>query len=115
MSHLASFPFAVSAQVSPATASAPFAQADLAGAALHAPVRVVALLLDDETSTWIRAVGICEGESLTPLRRAIFGGPIHVRTGSGGEFALHRGLARAILVAAPGKPEALEEDAETAA
>lgn len=81
-------------------------QPNLAAVALHHPVRVTAIQLDEETTAWLRAVGICEGETLVPLRRAVFGGPIHVRTGSGGEFALHRGLAKAILVA---------EDAETAA
>jgi ferrous iron transport protein A len=82
------------------------AEPNLAAVELHETVRVVAILLDDETSAWLRAVGISEGERIVPLRRAVFGGPIHVRTGSGGEFAVHRALARAILVG---------EDAETAA
>jgi Fe2+ transport system protein FeoA len=32
------------------------------------------------------------------LRRAVLGGPIHVRTGSGGEFAVARELASKIVV-----------------
>ena len=57
--------------------------------------------LEVELTDWLRAVGIAEGEQVTILRRAAFGGPIHVRTGSGGEFALHRSLARSILVREP--------------
>jgi ferrous iron transport protein A len=74
-------------------------QPNLAAVELRTPVRIVALAVDAETRAWLRAVGISEGERVVPLRRAVFGGPIHVRTGSGGEFALHRGLAKAILVA----------------
>ena len=62
------------------------------------PVRVVALALEGELGNWLRAVGISEGEGMTVLRRAAFGGPIHVRTQSGGEFALNRSLARDIHV-----------------
>jgi ferrous iron transport protein A len=51
---------------------------------------------------WLRAVGIFEGERVTVLRRAVFGGPLHLRTGCGGEFALDRGLAASIDV----EPEA---------
>ncbi|WP_394825138.1 ferrous iron transport protein A [Pendulispora albinea] len=62
-------------------------------------VRVLALELEPDFVEWLRAVGIHEGERVTVLRRALFGGPIHVRTGSGGEFALNRQLARSIRVA----------------
>ena len=54
--------------------------------------------LEAELAEWLRAVGIAEGEEVMVLRRGAFGGPLHVRTGSGGEFALHRSLARSILV-----------------
>ena len=47
---------------------------------------------------WLRAVGIGERERVTVLRRAAFGGPIHVRTSSGGEFALHRALAASVII-----------------
>lgn len=59
--------------------------------------------LEAELAEWLRAVGIAEGEQVTVLRRGAFGGPIHVRTGSGGEFALHRSLARSILVREPSR------------
>ncbi len=60
--------------------------------------RVTAVLLESDQATWLAAVGIRAGERLTVLRHAAFGGPIHVRTRAGGEFALARSLARAILV-----------------
>jgi ferrous iron transport protein A len=59
--------------------------------------RVIRLLLEDDLAAWLRAVGVAEGERVTVLRRAAFGGPIHVRTASGGEFALNRALARSIV------------------
>ena len=58
---------------------------------------VVELALEPEMAGWLRAVGIRERERVTVLRRAAFGGPIHVRTSSGGEFALHRALAASVL------------------
>jgi len=58
---------------------------------------VVKIDLEPEMSAWLRAVGVSEGERVTVLRRAAFGGPIHVRTGAGGEFALHRALALSVL------------------
>jgi Fe2+ transport system protein FeoA len=60
--------------------------------------RVVSVVLDADQAAWLAAVGIREGEHLTVLRRASFGGPMHVRSRAGGEFAIARSLARAILV-----------------
>jgi ferrous iron transport protein A len=68
----------------------------LAAAAIGETVRVVALSLDRDLCAWLAAVGIDVGERLTVLRRAAFGGPLHVRTRSGGEFALNVALARSI-------------------
>jgi ferrous iron transport protein A len=68
--------------------------------ALGVSARVVEIALDADVSAWLAAVGIAKGESVVVLRRAAFGGPIHVRTGSGGEFALARTLARAITLEA---------------
>lgn len=62
--------------------------------------RVDAIELDTDVCAWLAAVGIAKGESVVVLRRAAFGGPIHVRTGSGGEFAVARTLARAITIEA---------------
>jgi Fe2+ transport system protein FeoA len=63
-------------------------------------VRVVAVTLDADLAAWLAAVGIASGDVVTVLRRAVFGGPIHVRTSAGGEFALARSLARAITIRA---------------
>ena len=75
------------------------AEPTLASVAPGEAVRVVALGLDDELARWLGAVGIAAGEHVTVLRRAAFGGPIHVRTSAGGEFAVARSLARAIVIA----------------
>ena len=61
--------------------------------------RVTALVLDAAVARRVRAVGVFEDEAITVLRRAPFGGPLHVRTSSGGEFALDRRIALAIDVA----------------
>ncbi|MDB4994614.1 MAG: hypothetical protein JWM74_2046 [Myxococcaceae bacterium] len=61
-------------------------------------VEVVSLDLEADLVAWLRAVGIAEGERVIVLRRAAFGGPLHIRTSSGGEFALHRSLARSIHI-----------------
>src|SRR5215472_8589290 len=62
------------------------------------PARVLELELEHDVREWLSAVGIGEGEELTVLRRAAFGGPMHVRTKSGGEFALNLALARSIVI-----------------
>ena len=66
------------------------------GLTLAATVRTIAV--DPLELGWLRAIGIFEGQSVTVLRRALFGGPLQVRTGSGGEFALDRELAGRIAV-----------------
>ena len=63
-----------------------------------ASATVTSIVLDVDQAAWLAAVGIREGDRLTVLRRAAFGGPLHVRTSSGGEFAIARSLSRAILV-----------------
>ncbi len=50
------------------------------------------------TSVELGAVGLHEGEELLVLRRAVLGGPLHVRTGGGGEFAVAREVAGRIVV-----------------
>ena len=69
--------------------------------------------LDDVEARHVRAVGVFEREEIEVLRRAPFGGPIHVRTGSGGEFALDARIAKAIDVSlAETEREAEREAAE---
>ncbi len=83
-------------EASPSSAPPP-ASTHLASMPVGACARVLQLSLDTDLAAWLRAVGVAEGERLTVLRRAAFGGPVHVRTASGGEFALNRALARAIV------------------
>jgi ferrous iron transport protein A len=61
-------------------------------------VRITAVDLDGEAAAWLAAVGLHEGEELVVLRRAALGGPLHVRTGGGGEFAVARDVAQRIAV-----------------
>ena len=67
--------------------------ATLASAAIGSRVRIVATRLDPDVAAWIAAVGLQEGDEVTVLRRAVFGGPLHVRTASGGEFAVAKEIA----------------------
>ena len=81
----------------------------LADAAIGSHLRIARVDLEGEAAAWISAVGLHEKEELVVLRRAAFGGPIHVRTSSGGEFAVAREVARKIkvmvvLTAAPEEP-----------
>ena len=61
-------------------------------------VRITSVDLDGEAAAWLGAVGLHEGEELIVLRRAALGGPLHVRTGGGGEFAVAREVAQRIAV-----------------
>lgn len=47
---------------------------------------------------WLDALGLPVGETVVVLRRAPFGGPLHVRAGTGAEFALDVQCASAIDV-----------------
>jgi ferrous iron transport protein A len=95
MSQAALFPLPVSQTDGPAAAKE--MTASLSSLASGDTACVVQLALEPEMADWLRAVGISESEHVTVLRRAVFGGPIHVRTRSGGEFALHRALAASVL------------------
>lgn len=63
-----------------------------------AVVREVHLL--PELAEWLSAVGLEPGVRVRVLRRAAFGGPLHVRTGDDGEFAVAASLAESITVTA---------------
>jgi ferrous iron transport protein A len=73
--------------------------ASLASAEVGCRVRIVAARLDGDVAAWLAAVGLHEGEEVVVLRRAAFGGPLHVRTLSGGEFAVAREIATRLEVA----------------
>lgn len=66
---------------------------------------VVGVSLEDDLSRWLAAIGVGRGDRVTVLRRAPFGGPIHVRTHTGGELAIDRALALAIRVERAGEPK----------
>lgn len=70
----------------------------LAASTVGARVRIARVGLDGEAATWLGAVGLQDGEELVVLRRAALGGPLHVRTASGGEFAIGREVAEHIDV-----------------
>ena len=63
-------------------------------------MRVRRLALPADEAAWLSAVGVAEGEVLTVLRRAPFGGPLHVASSLGGELAIGLSLAENILVEA---------------
>ena len=70
----------------------------LADAVIGRSVRITRVAIEGEGAAWLGAVGLHEGEDLVVLRRAALGGPLHVRTGSGGEFAVARDVALQITV-----------------
>lgn len=61
---------------------------------------ITALTLAEREAAWLRAVVLAEGVAVTVLRRAPFGGPVHLRTGGGAELAVDRSLARHVTVSA---------------
>jgi Fe2+ transport system protein FeoA len=72
--------------------------ANLASLAVGASAPVTSLALPEREAAWLRAVGLVEGITVTPLRKAPFGGPVHVRLSTGLELALDLSLARSVLV-----------------
>jgi ferrous iron transport protein A len=79
-------------------------ESSLASAAIGTKVRIVGVRLeDDDVAAWLAAVGLHEGEELVVLRRAAFGGPLHVRTDAGGEFAVAREIAARLEIREAGE------------
>jgi ferrous iron transport protein A len=54
--------------------------------------------LPAETVGWLAAVGLERGEEITVLRKAILGGPLHLRLARGGELAVARDVALRVVV-----------------
>jgi ferrous iron transport protein A len=54
--------------------------------------------LEADTAAWLAAVGLERGEEVTVLRKAILGGPLHLRLARGGELAVARDVAMRIAV-----------------
>lgn len=65
----------------------------LADTADGSSVTIAKVDLEGDVASWLEAVGLSAGEEVTVLRRAILGGPLHVRTTAGGEFAVAREVA----------------------
>lgn len=63
-------------------------------------VRIVLVDLEADTAAWLAAVGLECGEEVTLLRKAILGGPLHIRLGRGGELAVARDVAKRVTVEA---------------
>jgi ferrous iron transport protein A len=61
--------------------------------------KIVRLTLAADAASYLRAVGFAEGVSVRVIRRAAFGGPLHVRTSSGADVALDRELAAGVELA----------------
>lgn len=70
----------------------------LADAAIGRRLRILELEVERDAKGWLDAVGLHQGEEIVVLRRAVLGGPLHVRTSAGGEFAVARELAAHIVV-----------------
>lgn len=59
---------------------------------------ITALRMAEREAAWLRAIGLGEGNTVTVLRRAPLGGPLHVRVSGGAELAVDRELARLVEV-----------------
>ena len=59
---------------------------------------ITALRMADRDAAWLRAIGLGEGATVTVLRRAPLGGPLHLRVSNGAELAVDRDLARHVEV-----------------
>lgn len=65
---------------------------------------VTSVDVEADMAAWLAAVGIACGDRITVLRRGAFGGPIHLRTAAGGEFAIARSLACSIATSPIAEP-----------
>jgi ferrous iron transport protein A len=70
----------------------------LADAGTGRRLRIASLDVERDAETWLSAIGLAPGEEVVVLRCAAFGGPLHVRTSSGGELAVGREVATKIHV-----------------
>lgn len=60
--------------------------------------RICGFRMSAPEQAWLDALGLPVGETVMVLRQAPFGGPMHVRAGSGAEFALDLQCAACIDV-----------------
>jgi len=92
-------------QVADAPTPAHGARGTLAVAPANVALRIVSIgagsaHVDGAVSAWLAAVGLAADEVVTILRRAPFGGPLHLRSAAGAELAVAREIALAIDVEA---------------
>ncbi len=78
--------------------AAPGPESSLAALTVGTSGRVTGLEVAADEGALLRAMGVAEGQEIRLLRAAPGGDPLHVRLGSGGEFALALPLARAIRI-----------------
>ncbi len=70
----------------------------LSALSLGSPAAITTLRLTERDVAWLRAIGLDEGATVTVLRRAPLGGPLHVRISGGAELAIDFRLAEHIEV-----------------
>lgn len=68
---------------------------------------ITSLRMSEREAAWLRAVGLGEGETVTVLRKAPMGGPLHVRLSNGAEMAVDLTLAGHVEVT-PGRVQGSE-------
>jgi ferrous iron transport protein A len=78
--------------------SKPYLDATLLGAPQGHWTEVVDVGVPPQEQRWLAALGVHQGARLCVLRRALMGGPLHVKTASGGAFALGGALAAQVRV-----------------
>lgn len=66
--------------------------------------RVARVDVSPEVSRWLGALGIAPGTALTLLRRGLWGGPLHLRSDAGAEFAIASSLAAEVVLADESAP-----------
>lgn len=70
----------------------------LATLAVGETAQLLTLSLPDDERRWLEAVGLEAGAQITVLRRALFGGPLHLRINDDTELALAVALAERVQV-----------------
>ena len=73
-------------------------QTPLSELAIGQRAELVEHAVEPRDGAWLAGFGLAIGEHVTVLRRAPFGGPLHVRAQSGVEFAVGADLAAKLLV-----------------
>ncbi|APS00546.1 FeoA family protein [Pajaroellobacter abortibovis] len=70
----------------------------LIGIPVHTPVLVINFNLEEQIKARLSALGVVKGIRLVVLRRAMLGGPLHVRLDMGAELAIDASVAKGVVV-----------------